>query len=129
MWYFPSTLHTIFSNLYFPGFITISGRLIEYNCKANFLKDKKKVKELEEKANRKIIKLTNKALDKLYNENNSDALSYGKKYYSRKYKKIKILNIKKKDVSKNISFSVKPNVKIERIGLTIKSIKEANNNE
>ena len=107
----------------------VNGVLVEYNCKADFLKSKKSINSFEKKAERKIDKLITKALDKLYKENKSDALSYGEKFYSKKNKNLKKLNIKEKDIKKNISFNVRSNVKIDRIGLTIKSIREVNTSE
>ena len=102
----------------------VNSVLVEYNCKADFLKSKKYINSFEKKTQRKIDKLITKTLNKLYKENKSDALSYGEKFYSKKNKDLKKLNIKENDIKDNISFSVKSNVKIDRIGLTIKSIRE-----
>ena len=107
----------------------VTGVLTEYNCKADFLKNKNDIKKLEEKANKKIIKLANKALNKLYKEHKSDVLSFGEKYYSKKYKFLKKYNIKENDIKDKLSFSVKANVNIDKIGLTIKSIREVNKDE
>lgn len=107
----------------------ISARLIEYNCKIDFLKDDKKIKKLEKDSSKKAKKLITKAINKLYKENNSDALMYGEKFYGRKNSDLKKLNIKEKDIKKIVSFSLKTSVKIEKIGLTIKSIKEVSRHE
>lgn len=107
----------------------VEGRLIEYNCKADFLKNKKYIKNLENKANKKVEKLSMKVVNKLYKENKSDALKYGEKFYSFKNKDLKKLNIKESNIKNNISFDINAKVKIGRIGLTIKSIKEVSQNE
>ena len=107
----------------------VEGRLIEYNCKADFLKNKKYIKNLENNASKKVKKLSLKAINKLYKENKSDALMYGEKFYSFKYKDLKKLNIKESNVKNNIAFDINSDVKITRIGLTIKSIKEVSKSE
>lgn len=107
----------------------ITGRLIEYNCRADFLKSKKYIKKLEKNANKKAEKLMNKALYKLYKENKSDVLSYGEKFYSKKYNKLKKLNIKENNIKYNLDYQTIADVKISKIGLTIKSLKEESKNE
>lgn len=108
---------------------SINARLIEYNCKIDFLKNNKKIKKLEKDASIKTKKLINKAIKKLYKKNHSDVLMYGEKFNGRKNRILKKLNIKEKNVKKLVKFNLKTKVKIERIGLTIKSIKEVSNNE
>lgn len=107
----------------------IRGTLIEYNCKIDFLKDEKYIKELEQKASKKVKTLTLKAINKLYKENNSDALMYGEKFYDRKNKLLKKYKIKESNVKKLVTFDISSKVKIEKIGLTIKSIKEVSESE
>ena len=107
----------------------ISAALIEYNCKIDFLKDEKYIKNLEKKASKKAKKLELKALNKLYVQNKADALMYGEKFYNGNAKTLKKYNIKENDVKNYINFSLSSNVKLERIGLTIKSIKEVSESE
>lgn len=107
----------------------ISGMLLEYNCKADFLKNEKHIKRLEKSANKKISKLTNKAIKKLYKDNSSDALKLGEKFYSIKSNELKKYNIKENDVKNIVKFKVKPKVIINRIGLSIKSVKEVSAHE
>lgn len=107
----------------------VTGVLIEYNCKADFLKSKKYINELEKKVSKKVTRLSNKTINKLYNENKSDALMYGEKFYSKRMADLKKYNIKESDIKKEIKFKIKASVKIERIGLTIKSLKEVSTSE
>lgn len=104
--------------------IDVKVDLLEYNCKADFIKDEKYIKELEKKASSKIKKYMNEAVKKLYIENKSDALKYGSKFYEQKYKEMKKLNLSKKDIIDNISFNFKSKVDIQSTELTIRSIKE-----
>ena len=107
----------------------VNGKLSEYNCKADFLKNKKYVKKLESLASKKAQKLALKAINKLYKENTADALKYGEKFYSMKYKLLKKNNIKEKNVKKLVNFKISSNVKIDRLGLSIKSLKEVSASE
>ncbi len=107
----------------------LTGRLLEYNCKADFLKSEKYIKKLENDASKKVEKLAKKTIKKLYKDNSSDALKLGEKFYSKKNKYLKKYNIKEKEIRKLIKFKINSNVTIDRIGLSIKSVKEVSAHE
>ena len=114
---------------YFISSINITGKLVEYNCKADFLKSKKYIKKLENDANKKVKKIINRSINKLYHENKSDVFMIGEKFYSRKYRDLKKYNINKNKIKNIVKFSINPNIKINRIGLSIKSVKEVKKDE
>lgn len=107
----------------------ITGRLVEYNCKADFLKSNKYIKRLERCANKRVNKLTKKVIKKLYKDNSSDALKIGEMFYSKKSRYLKKYNIKESDVKNIVKFKTNPKVTIDRIGLSIKSVKEVSIHE
>ncbi|MEE0699445.1 MAG: Ger(x)C family spore germination protein [Bacilli bacterium] len=102
----------------------VKAKLLEYNCKADFVKDDKAVRELAKKAEDKIIKLAKKTTDKLYREENTDALKYGAKFYQQKYKEMKKYGYKINEIANDITFDFKSKVSIESTELSIKSVKE-----
>ena len=102
----------------------IEADLLEYNCKADFIKSEKYIKRLEKKTSNKVEKLMEKAIDKLYFQNKSDALKYGSRFYEQEYKKMKKLGYDKNNIINDISFTFKADVKIESTELSIRSVKE-----
>lgn len=104
----------------------IQATLLEYNCKADFIKDEDYIKDLEKKAASKIKKLMQKTTDKLYKENKTDALKYGTKFYEKKYKQMKKLGYKKNTIANDITFTFKVKVDITSTELSIRSVKENN---
>ncbi len=109
--------------------IGIKADLLECNCSADFIKDNKSIKKLEEKVSKKVKNLVVKASNKLYKENSSDALRYGEKFYEKNYNEMKKLGYNKKSIIKDINFNFKVNTEITSTELSIKAIKEAKSNE
>lgn len=107
----------------------VSADLLEYNCDADFIKNEKYIKKLEQKSASKIKKLMDKATNKLYKKEKADVLGYGSKFYGQKHKEMKLLGYTKKEIKNNISFKFKTSVKIKSTDLSIKSVKEKSNNE
>lgn len=99
--------------------------LLECNCSADFINNEKSIKQLEKKLSKKIKTLVTKASNKLYKDNNSDTLKYGKKFYEEKYKEMKKLGYTKKMISEDIKFNFKVKAQIKSTELSIKSIKGA----
>lgn len=104
--------------------INTKAKLIEYNCKADFLKSKKMIKKLEKEANKQTEKIAYKALDKLYIKNKSDVLFITDKFYKRKFNDLKKYKTNENNIKSDVIFKISSNFKIDRIGLTVKSIKE-----
>ena len=102
----------------------VKADVLEYNCSADFVEDKGKIKELEKKYSNKIKKLMLKAIDKLYNEEKSDVLKYREKFNARKYKETKKYGYDKNDIMNKIKFDLNVNVKIKSTELSIKSIRK-----
>lgn len=109
--------------------INVRAKLLEYNCKADFVKDDNAVKKLEKNAANKINKLVKKTTDKLYHEEKSDALKYGAKFFQQKHKELKKYGYTANEVVNDVSFNFKSKVIIETTELSIKSLKEEGNNE
>lgn len=107
----------------------VNADLIEYNCKADFIKNEKKIKELEIKVNKEIEKIMKKTINRLYNENKSDTLEYGSKFNRRYNRKMKKLGYNPNNIINNISFKLKANTKINSTNLSIKSVKEGSKYE
>lgn len=107
----------------------VNADLLEYNCTADFLKSEKYIKELENKAAKKIKKLMEKATDKLYKEEKSDVLRYGSKFYGEKYKEMKMLDYKQDEIVNDVTFNFKTSVNINSTNLSIKSIRKESKNE
>lgn len=107
---------------------TITANLLEYNCKADFVESDEYINDLQKKAEKKIKSLMKKAITKLYIENKADVLKYGEKFYQNKYKEMKSLKYTKENLIKDISFDFDVNVEIKSTELSIKSIKEASDN-
>lgn len=101
--------------------------LLEYNCKADFVENNKKIKELEKKLNKKINNTLKNTVDKLYKEEKTDVLKYGSKFYENKYKLMKKYNIKKEDIRNNITFEFNVKSKINSVELSVRSVKENTN--
>lgn len=98
--------------------------LMEYNCKTSFLKEEKKVKELEKKVASKVKKIMKKTTDAAYKEYQTDILKYGSKFYKTKYKDMKKLGFTRDEIKDDISFKFKAKAKIKSIELSTKSVKE-----
>ncbi len=101
----------------------IKADLAEYNCKADFTKDSKYIKELEKKAAKKIKELMDTSLKKLYVENRADVLKYSSKFNQKKFKEMKEKNYTIEKILNNINFEVSVSVNINSTELSIKSIK------
>lgn len=102
----------------------ITVNLMEYNCKTSFLKDEKKVKELEKKVASKVKSLMKKTTNAAYKEYQTDILKYGSKFYKTKYKNMKKLGLTRDEIKDDISFKFKAKAKIKSIELSTKSVKE-----
>lgn len=102
----------------------INASLIEYNCKADFIENEKKIKDLEIKVNKEIEKIMKKTINRLYKENKSDVLEYGSKFNQKYNKEMKKLGYNPSNIINNISFKLKANTKINSTNLSIKSVKE-----
>lgn len=107
----------------------ISADILEYNCKADFIKNGKKLDELEKDSENKINKLMKKAINKLYVEEKSDVLKYREKFNARKYNETKLYKYSKNDILNKLKFKINTNVKIKSTELSIKSIREETNYE
>lgn len=107
----------------------ISADILEYNCKADFIKNGKKLDELEKDSENKINKLMKKAINKLYVEEKSDVLKYREKFNARKYNETKLYKYSKNDILNKLKFKINTNVKIKSTELSIKSIRKETNNE
>lgn len=91
----------------------VDSNLVEYNCKADFINNEKYIKDLEKKSAKKVKNLINKAIEKLYEQEKTDAIGYTDRFY-----KNKDFNIN------NIKFEIKTKVSIKSTNLSIKSVKE-----
>lgn len=109
--------------------IKVKADLLECNCKNDFLSKNDSIKKIEKKAEKRIKKLMNEALDKLYKNEKTDVLKYGERFYARKYKETKKLGYKNKDILDKISFKINTNVQIKSTLLSIKSVRRENNYE
>lgn len=107
--------------------IEVDANLLEYNCSADFVSDEKIINELEKKLAKKIKNVMTKTIDKLYKKNKSDILKYGAKFYEKKYKDMKKLGLKKSDIASLISFEFDVSVNITSVELSVRSVKESNN--
>lgn len=96
--------------------------ITEYNCKMNFINDDKLIGEIEKKAEKRIERLINSFLEKSYNEYQTDTLHYGSVFYKEKEKQMKKYGYTNKTIKKDITFSVNADVKVDGIGLTLKSV-------
>ena len=101
--------------------------LSEYNCNADFVKNNKKIKELEKKLNKKIENTLKNTVDKLYKKEKTDVLKYGSKFYEQKYKLMKKYKIKKEDIREDIRFNFNVKSKINSVELSVRSVKENKN--
>lgn len=109
--------------------IKVNADLLEYNCKTDFLNDKKVIKKLESKAKARINKLMSETTNKLYKEDKADALKYAEKFYLKKYSETKKLGYKNKDILDKITFKFNTNVQIKSTELSIKSVRKENGYE
>lgn len=109
--------------------IKVNADLLEYNCKTDFLNDKKVIKKLESKAKARINKLMSETTNKLYKEDKADALKYREKFYLKKYSETKKLGYKNKDILDKITFKFNTNVQIKSTELSIKSVRKENGYE
>lgn len=109
--------------------IKVNADLLEYNCKTDFLKNKNEVKKLENKAKKRVNKLMNQTISKLYKEEKTDTLKYGEKFYTKKYKETKNLKYNTKDIIEKAKFKFNTKVSIKSTELTIKSVRKENSNE
>lgn len=109
--------------------IKVNADLLEYNCKTDFLNDKKVIKKLENKAKARINKLMSETTNKLYKEDKADALKYAEKFYLKKYSETKKLGYKNKDILDKITFKFNTNVQIKSTELSIKSVRKENGYE
>ncbi len=116
--YYKNKIPTILVNA------NIQADVLEYNCKADFLNDSKKIKSIEKKSANKIKKLMEKTINKLYTKEKSDALKYVKKFKAKKYKQTKLYNYSKDDILNKIKFNLNVKVKIKSTELSIKSIRK-----
>lgn len=107
----------------------IDANLLEYNCKDDFLKDEESMKNLENKAKKRVNKLMKQTIHKLYNKEKSDVLKYQKKFFAKKYYETKKLNYNGKDIIENISFKFNTTISIKSTELSVKSVREENNYE
>lgn len=103
--------------------VSVEADLIEYDCKADFLKNEKYISDLEKKVEKKIKKLVTKLTNKLYKEEKSDVLEYGSLFYKKKYHKMKELGYTKKSVINDLRFKFNVEVSIKSTELSIKSVK------
>ena len=102
----------------------ISADILEYNCKADFIKNDKELNELEKGSENKINKLMKKAINKLYVEEKSDVLKYCEKFNARKYNETKLYKYSKNDILNKLKFKINTKVNIKSTELSIKSIRE-----
>lgn len=109
--------------------IKVNADLLEYNCKTDFLNDKKVIKKLESKAKARINKLMSETTNKLYKKDKADALKYAEKFYLKKYSETKKLGYKNKDILDKITFKFNTNVQIKSTELSIKSVRKENGYE
>ncbi len=107
--------------------LDLNVNISEYNCNTNFIDDEKVIKKLEKKSEKKVIKVMMKLTNKLYKNEKADVLGYGYMFYSKKYKEMEKYNYNKNNIINKLTFNFKSNIKIESPNLTIKSIKENNN--
>lgn len=103
--------------------ITVAADLLEYNCKADFIKSEKYISDLEKKVSNKVKKLVTSATNKLYKEEKSDVLEYGSLFYKKKYNDMKKLSYTKKNIINDLSFKFNVDVSISSTELSIKSVK------
>ena len=107
--------------------MTLKVNIAEYNCNTNFIDEEKIIKKLEKKSEKKVIKVMKKLTDKLYKNEKTDVLGCGYMFYSKKYNEMKKYNYKKNNIINDLTFNFKSNIKIQSPNLSIKSIKENNN--